>query len=365
MHEPDPREEGRRALALCNVCNYCSGYCETFRSAARRRAFTDGDLIHLANLCHSCRACFHACQYAPPHAFAVNLPRVLAELRRQSYRDFAWPRPLAGAGWAALPMAIVAPLLAALILPGDILLSPHRGPGAFYAVAALSPMAWAVGLVLTWSMLALMISLRRFWRETRSGAHAPRLRSISRALGDILSLRNLGGGGHGCNDLDESFSWARRWLHHAVFYGFLSCLASTAVAAATHHLLGQPAPYALTSPPVLLGAAGGVGIVIGCAGLASIKALADPRPSAPAARADGWALLANLFLAASSGLVLLIFRETAAMGLLLLMHLGAVTGLLASLPFGKFVHGPFRAAALLRAAMERASPPDDEAAKKS
>ena len=45
------------------------------------------------------------------------------------------------------------------------------------------------------------------------------------------------------------------------------------------------------------------------------------------------------------------------MGLLLTMHLGATFGFLASLPYGKFVHGPFRAAALLRAVMERQTPP--------
>ncbi len=41
------------------------------------------------------------------------------------------------------------------------------------------------------------------------------------------------------------------------------------------------------------------------------------------------------------------------MGMLLTMHLGATFGFLASLPYGKFNHGPFRAAALLRAVMER------------
>ena len=58
---------------------------------------------------------------------------------------------------------------------------------------------------------------------------------------------------------------------------------------------------------------------------------------------------ASLFLVAASGLALLALRETAAMGLPPMLHLGAVLGLLASMPYGKFMHGPFRAAALLRA----------------
>ena len=353
----ETRQEARRALVLCNVCDYCSGYCETFVAAGRRRAFTDNDLTYLANLCHNCRACFHACQYAPPHPFAINLPKVLAELRQQSYRELAWPRPLAGAGWAALPMAAAAPLLAALILPRDVLLAPHRGPGAFYAVTPLPLLVATAGVIGIWSAVSLTIALVRFWKRTGGGAPKAMLRAVPGALSDILSLRNLDGGGHGCNDVDDSFSRLRRWLHHALFYGFLCCLASTASADAYHHLLGRVAPYPLTSLPVLLGAIGGVDIVVGCVGLAFLKALADPRPNAATTQADGAALLASLFVVAASGLALLAFRETAAMGLLLTMHLGATFGFLASLPYGKFVHGPFRAAALLRAVMERQTPP--------
>ena len=259
MPEPESREEvheaARRALTLCNICDYCSGYCETFVAAGRRRAFTDGDLTYLANLCHNCRACFHACQYAPPHDFNINLPRVLGELRQRSYRDLAWPHPKV-AGWAALPMAVVAPLLAALILPGDVLFGPHRGPGAFYEVTPLLLLVTTAGLIGAWALLALTVALVRFWRQTGGGGLMAMLRAIPGALSDILSLRNLDGGGHGCNDMDDSFSRMRRWLHHALFYGFLCCLASTAAAHAYHHFLGRLAPYPLTSLPVLLGAIG-------------------------------------------------------------------------------------------------------------
>ena len=57
----------------------------------RRRLFDIGDTAFLANLCHHCGACYHACQYAPPHEFAVNVPLTLAERRAESWRDFAWP----------------------------------------------------------------------------------------------------------------------------------------------------------------------------------------------------------------------------------------------------------------------------------
>src|SRR5258708_17655252 len=60
----------------------------------RRSVFKEADLLYLANLCHDCRDCLYACQYAPPHAFAVNPPQVFAELRTETYRDYAAPRVL-------------------------------------------------------------------------------------------------------------------------------------------------------------------------------------------------------------------------------------------------------------------------------
>ncbi len=60
-----------------------------------RRAFADGDLNYLANLCHGCGACLYDCQFAPPHEFQVNVPRNLAVVRADSYRHYAWPRALA------------------------------------------------------------------------------------------------------------------------------------------------------------------------------------------------------------------------------------------------------------------------------
>src|SRR3954464_11731496 len=58
----------------------------------RRLTFAEADMNYLANLCHNCAECYYACQYAPPHEFAVNVPKTLAEIRERSYRQYAWPR---------------------------------------------------------------------------------------------------------------------------------------------------------------------------------------------------------------------------------------------------------------------------------
>ena len=65
----------------------------------RRLEFGKADIHFMANLCHNCGACLHACQYAPPHEFAVNVPQAMAQVRGQTYADYAWPP---GAG-PALP----------------------------------------------------------------------------------------------------------------------------------------------------------------------------------------------------------------------------------------------------------------------
>src|SRR5205085_9473692 len=84
-------------LAICNACRYCEGYCAVFPALERRLAFDESDVHYLANLCHNCGSCLYACQYAPPHEFQVNFPRLLAQVRKETYRKYAWPAALGAA----------------------------------------------------------------------------------------------------------------------------------------------------------------------------------------------------------------------------------------------------------------------------
>jgi citrate/tricarballylate utilization protein len=63
-----------------------------------------------------------------------------------------------------------------------------------------------------------------------------------------------------------------------------------------------------------------------------------------------------VLLTSLSGLALLVWRETAALGLLLVAHLGVVMALFVTMPYGKFVHGIYRAAALVKFALESRRP---------
>ena len=281
-------DDARRDMDICNACRYCEGFCAVFPAMERRRAFADGDLEYLANLCHNCRGCYYACQYAPPHPFGINIPRTFAELRTESYAKYAWPAPLARLFYrngtvvsvaTATGMAVVLALAFALVSP-DALFARHAHPGGFYEVIPWGVMTGIAALTFIFALVALAIGARNFWRATGGGS-ASDARAIAHAAHDVFSLRNLGGGGHGCNDRGEAFSTTRRRFHHAMFYGFLLCFASTCVATFYDHFLGHPAPYPFFSPPVLLGFVGGVGMIIGTSGLVWLKITGDPEPVAP------------------------------------------------------------------------------------
>jgi citrate/tricarballylate utilization protein len=355
--------EARRQLAVCNICNYCNGLCAVFDAAERRARLAQGDLDLLANLCHQCRSCLYDCQYAPPHAFDVNLPRALARQRWASYRAYAWPPALAvlfagGGRWfPGLALGITVAFTAAVLLavPPSVLFAPQVGAGAFYRIIPWWLMVAAAGLGFGWALLAIGMGVRRFWRATAPAVAgtAPPAAAAATATLEVLTLTNQRGGGPGCADIDHRPSRLRRRFHHALFYGFLLCFAATLAASGYHHLLGRAAPYPLLSLPVLLGTLGGLGMVAGAVGLLWLARREDPAPTDPDSRGADRALLWLLLAVAASGLALLALRETVAMGLLLAVHLGTVLALFVLAPYGKLVHGAYRTAALLRDALER------------
>ena len=85
MPDFDLVKDGARQMTICNACRYCEGYCAVFPAMEQRRIFTKADLTYLANLCFDCRDCYYACQYAPPHEFGVNIPKLMSGLRADTW----------------------------------------------------------------------------------------------------------------------------------------------------------------------------------------------------------------------------------------------------------------------------------------
>jgi citrate/tricarballylate utilization protein len=352
-------EEADRIATICNACRYCEGLCAVFPAIETKRAFLDADLTYFANLCHACGACYQACQFSPPHEFNVNLPRVLAEVRADSYKTYVWPRALGpmfdrNGLWISLVTALsVAAFLLAFVAFADphALFATGSEAGAFYRVMPHSAMAVLFGAAFLYALIAMTLGFRAFWRVTGSrGSHRD---SVWRAIRDAGELRYLGGGGDGCRNVDDVAPDRRRLYHHLTFYGFLLCFAATVVATGYHYLWGRLAPYAWYEPPVVLGTLGGFGLLFGTAGLFAAKWRRDPIMEDQPRNGMDYAFTVMLFLTALTGLMLLLLRATSATGILLAVHLGVVFALFLTLPYSKSVHGLFRFGALLRYAIER------------
>jgi citrate/tricarballylate utilization protein len=312
--------EGDRLMTICNSCRYCEGYCAVFPAMERRLEFPDGDLNYLANLCHNCTDCLYACQYAPPHEFAVDVPKILAEIRRQSYEQYARPIGL-------LSGTTVAALVVILAAAG-LIFTPRTSGGDFYAAIPHGVMVSVFGAAGLLVIAAWAVALRRLWRD-QGAAVKPRFAALGDMLRDVTRLKYLS-------------SPVRRVFHHLTFYGFLLCFASTCVAAFYDNVLGWKAPYAYSSLPVVVGTLGGIGLVIGPLGLLRWRQ-----------KEIGTSFIALLPATSITGLLLMIFRGTRAMSPLLGLHLAIVLTLFVTLPYGKFVHGIYRSAALFRYALEQ------------
>jgi citrate/tricarballylate utilization protein len=342
--------EAQRMLRICNACRYCEGFCAVFPALERRLDFTEADAHYLANLCHNCGSCLYACQYAPPHEFQLNFPRMLAQVRATTYRKYALPRFFSG---LFTRNGLAASLVTALSIVALFLLVDGKASGSFYNAMPHSLMAGFFGVVSLLILVPLVAGALRFWRALDDRATG----GVAEATRDALTLKYLGGGGEGCTYPDEKPSFARRRFHHLTFYGFLLCFAATCAGTFYHYVLRWPAPYPLLSLPVILGTVGGIGLLLGPAGLLYLRSRRDADLGDP--RQDGMdiAFIALLFLTSATGLALLALRDTRAMAPLLAVHLGVVLALFVTLPYGKFVHAVYRFAALVRYHVERRRPP--------
>ncbi|MCA0962374.1 tricarballylate utilization 4Fe-4S protein TcuB [Salipiger bermudensis] len=344
--QTDLLQEARRQAEVCNACRYCEGYCSVFPALHAERAFSDGDLTQLANLCHNCRGCYYACQYTAPHEFDLNLPQALADVRQDSWEELAFPKA-AGKAFQknGLMIALATVTGFALLFWAAKALASQGGEG-FYAVLSHNAMVAIFLPAFLFPLLSIAISLRRYWR--RVGAKPLKLAHLVQAVRQAASMKNLKGGhGDGCNFEDEDrFSHARRAVHQAVMYGFLLCFASTSVATVMHYALNMPAPYPLLSLPKLLGLSGGLLLVAGCFEMVRLKLRSERTLGASGAFGGEIAFVGLLGFVGLSGLVLYALGQTPAMPALLAIHLGAVLGFFLLMPFTKMAHGFYRLAAL-------------------
>jgi len=350
--------EAERQLVICNACRYCEGYCAVFPALELRRSLTEGDIIHLANLCHDCRDCYTACMYAPPHDFAIDPPAVFSAVRRDTYDRYLPRLPrlpglsrlglsrlgLSRGRSATMALAALA-ALAVLAVCAFAFAAPSRVPGSPYRIIGYPALVSAAGLAIAWGIAITCWGAFRYWRDTGGGFT---LAGLAAATAAAVTLRNLRGGGADCAyPGDDPSPWRRR-LHHLVAGGFLLCTASTVTAAISQDFLGDPPPYPLLSAPVLLGILGGAGLVAGCGGLLLLKNIFYSHRTDGGITSRDYALLLGLLVLSVSGLLTLVLRDTAAFAPVLVIHLCAVVACFAIAPYTRFVHVIYRFLALVR-----------------
>ncbi len=293
----------------------------------------------------------------------MNVPRALAQVRATTYQEFAWPASFAGAYRrnglvVSMATALAIALFLVMVVAMRGTLSASGLGGNFYAIFPHNLMVAMFGAVFAFALLALAIGASRFW-STQSQTYDRELArgSTAETVHDALTLKYLDGGhGQGCNNADDRFTLWRRRFHHFTFYGFMLCFAATSVATLYHYLLDLRAPYSLTSLPVLLGTAGGIGLLIGPVGLLVMYLRRDPMQMDTMQRPMDLGFIAMLLFTSITGLLLLALRETTAMPALLAVHLGVVLAFFLLMPYGKFAHAIYRVAALLKYAIERRQP---------
>ena len=352
--------EAVRVLDICNACRYCEGYCPVFQELPNLAPLMTSetsaqDLAYTANLCHNCTACYHACQYKPPHEYAVNVPHALTAIRHASYAQFVWPSQLGRAFSSrgvttAIVMSLIMCALFALVTyfaTPDSVRGVHIGPGAFYQVLPHNVIVGLAGSSLGFALLAMMYSGWRYWRCIAPDYSLLAIKPHLSALQDVSQLAHLDGGqGQGCNTQDAAFSNARRYFHQLTLWGFMLCFAATSTATIYELVLGRLSPFPLTSLPVVLGTAGGIGLIIGPIGL--MWSRRNNTTGALDDHSSNSALSMLLVLISITGFAVTYLRETQWMGLALLIHLAIVLSFFIAMPYSKFVHGLYRYLALLR-----------------
>ena len=198
-----PEAEVERVMQVCNACRYCEGFCAVFPAMTQRLAFGKADINYLANLCHNCGACLHACQYAPPHEFAINVPKAMAEVRLETYQHYAQPAAFGSlyrrAGMTtvlALVGGLIVFLLLAMGLKGSLRHPPLAGDEVFdHRALALPPIRNHIDRIALEQQLDILAHLirplRLEWqsvteRTDRLEAEAPDFRFRGLKLGDHL-----------------------------------------------------------------------------------------------------------------------------------------------------------------------------------
>lgn len=344
-------EDAQKSCIICNSCRYCEGLCAVFPAMEKKREFSLQDIDYLANLCHQCSECFYDCQYAPPHEFNVSIPAQFAAVRQQSYKKYSFPNFLGKAfdkNAFITSIILLIALFVGFVLASDFSFEDSLDAGGnFYMIIPYAYMVSTFVIVGGLVFIALCAGIFNFAKSIE--LKGINYEAIKQSLKDVFNLKYLGGHkGEGCTYPNESRSNIRRYFHHLTAYGFLFCFIATTLGAIYQDFLGISAPYDFTQLPKIFGTIGGVMLCIGTLGLLILKLISDEKIVDKESVSMDYAFIIMLFLASFSGLILMLFKDSALLALVLYFHLSCVLAFFVMMPYSKFVHIFYRFVALLK-----------------
>jgi len=343
------------ALSTCMQCGACTAACEL---SADQNVFPRRQMIlaawgmkeHLMSdpnvwTCHQCGDCTESCPRG------VKPGEILAALRKQQYLYYARPGFMARILQTPvyLPLAIGFPVL---VIIGILLLAgTFTIPEGEVDYSAFFPHAWLNGsftLLFLLSTLGIVISMRKFWKNIKTGRirSSPAkgqtesglnngLRSFVQVILNILSHRDF----KQCNEQKH-----RSLAHFLVLWGFVLLLFVTAFAILSTILFEYPLGF--FNPIKIAGNTGAIMLLVGTSILILKRVL-----NTDAIRSDysDWFFLGSFWLLTVSGILVEAarFLDWHSAYNLYFFHLVMVWIIILYYPYTKFAHFLYRTIALI------------------
>jgi len=324
-------EEASRQLTICNACRYCEGFCDVWDAIERRREFSHGDLLHLSNLCHDCRACYYACPFIPPHELMINIPKVLGDVREQSYEKFVFPKVLvrvmrrSGLAYLFLTTLIFVTTLYYVFL--------LHGLSAFYETSLTMQelFPYPVFFVAEYSLYIYVFFLwfiqgRSYWKDISNGRKM-NVKAIGRAILDVFTHKDFKGGGAGCNYPSENGSLFRLFAHASVMFGFIIDWIT---------ILFYPFANVVVISIYFIGS---VLIFAGAGLLLLMRFKADKKPDS---KSISSAFTAMMFSTGASGIIFITLISSPEWIIFFLLRDSLIAAIFIMAPFTKFLHPVYR-----------------------
>lgn len=348
-------DEATRQFTICNACRYCEGYCPVWPAAHMRTLITNPDSVYLSNLCYDHRDCYYACPFVEPtHEFALNIPKVTRQVRKETYRNLTADFTSTAARKASLLALTIMPVIAIWLIFFHNVYSP--GAFSFYNLVPKITTIVASTLLSVYLIVLMALFVKRYVGiiEQDSGkaiSGTPGYLGIKNIFGTIkdVIIHRWFSDIHYPSDGESNL---RKLNHALIFFGFGLDFLSTTLGFLYEDIMKIPSPYGLFSPVVMAGLAGGLMIAIGAVSSLSVRSYSSGKQDFMEISGFDTLFAIMLLLVAVTGISVLMTRlysTTVISYTSLLVHYSIIYILFVTTPFtSNFLHIAARFTSLLK-----------------